>query len=378
MDRRGFVTSGMAAGLAGFSGAGVALNALLERTPGWGMGKTLPSGDIRLSSNENPLGIAPAAREALVEAIVDANRYPGNYRGPLMEELAGYLGVQRENLTLGFGSTEILQVSVQALQGPNTPLIIAQPTFEDISDYQDTMPFEVEAIPLTTDLQHDIGRMREAASKRPSVVYICNPNNPTGTVTSSRDIDAWIADAPETTTFLIDEAYLEYVSDDRYWPALKWIDEKPNVVVIRTFSKIFAMAGLRVGYAVSHPSTASRLDEHTVQNNPNVLSGAAAVASLKDEGLVERSVAVNEESKAIVHQTCDELGLEYLPTNTNFIMHRIEGDLGTYRTRMAEAGLLVGRAFPPMLDYNRLSFGLPEEMDRWAETVKGFRKKGWI
>jgi histidinol-phosphate aminotransferase len=345
----------MAAGLAGLSGTGVALNALLERTPGWGLGKTLPSGDIRLSSNENPLGLAPAAREAVVGAIVDANRYPGNYRGPLMEELA-----------------------VQALQGPNTPLIIAQPTFEDISDYQDTMPFEVEAIPLTADLQHDIGRMREAASKRPSVVYICNPNNPTGTVTSSNDIDAWIADAPETTTFLLDEAYLEYVTDDRFWPALKWIDEKPNVVVIRTFSKIFAMAGLRVGYAVSHPSTARRLDEHTVQNNPNVLSGAAAVASLKDEGLVERSIAVNEESKAIVHQTCDELGLEYLPTNTNFIMHRIKGDLGTYRTRMAEAGLLVGRDFPPMLEYNRLSFGLPEEMDRWAETVKAFRKKGWI
>lgn len=378
MDRRGFVTSGMAASLAGVTGAGGALGAILERTPGWGPGKTTAEGDIRLSSNENALGLSPAARTAVIDALVDANRYPGGYRGPLLEELARYLDVKTENLTLGFGSTEILQVATQAFQGPNTPLIIAAPTFEDVMDYQDTMPFEVVTLPLTSDLQHDVGRMREESMKRPSVVYFCNPNNPTGTITSSRDIDAWIAEAPETTTFLMDEAYLEYVADDSFWPAMKWIEEKPNVIVIRTFSKIFAMAGLRLGYAVSHPTTARRLNEHTVQNSPNVLAGAAGIASMRDDGLVARSVAVNGESKSIVLQTLDELGLESLPTNTNFLMHRINGDLGTYRDRMAQAGLLVGRDFPPMLDYNRLSFGLPNEMDRWADTIKDFRGKGWI
>ena len=377
MDRRGFVTSGMAAGLAGISGTGGALGALLERTPGWGPGKTDENGVIRLSSNENPLGLSPAAREAVIGAIVDANRYGGR-REELLEELARYLDVKTENITLGFGSTEILQIATQAFQGPNTPLITASPTFEDVTDYQDTMPFEVTTIPLTADLQHDVGRMRELAEKRPSLVYFCNPNNPTGTITSSADIDAWIADAPETTTFLMDEAYLEYVTDDAYWPALKWIEQKPNVIVIRTFSKIFAMAGLRLGYAVSHPSTAMRLNEHTIQNSPNVLAGAAGIASLKDEGIVERSIIVNEESKAIIHQTLDELDLEYLPTNTNFLMHRINGDLATYRNRMADTGLLVGRNFPPMLDHNRLSFGLPNEMDRWADTIKDFRRKGWI
>ena len=377
MDRRGFVTSGMAAGLAGISGAGGSLGALLERTPGWGPGKTDENGVVRLSSNENPLGVSPAAREAIIEAIVDSNRYGGKRR-EVMEELARYLGVQPDNITLGFGSTEILQVCTQTFQGPNTPLIAAEPTFEDVMDYQDTMPFEVKLIPLTADLQHDVGRMREEASRRPSLVYFCNPNNPTGTITSSADIDAWIAEAPETTTFLMDEAYLEYVTDDRYWDTLKWIESKPNVIVIRTFSKIFAMAGLRLGFAVTHPTTAARLAEHTVQNSPNVLAGAAALASLKDEGLVERSITVNAEAKEIVHTTLDELGLEYLPTNANFIMHRINGDLATYRDRMADTGLLVGRNFPPMLDHNRLSFGLPNEMDRWASTIKDFRSKGWI
>ncbi len=377
MDRRGFVTSGMAAGLAGFAGGGGALGGLLDRAPGFAPGKTDVNGNIRLSSNENPLGVSPAAREAIIEAIVESNRYGGR-RQEVLEALARYLDVKTENLTLGFGSTEILQICTQAFQGPNTPLIAAAPTFEDVMDYQDTMPFEVHTVPLTADLQHDVQHMRELSMKRPSVVYFCNPNNPTGTVTASADIDAWIAEAPETTMFLMDEAYLEYVTDDRYWDSLKWIEQKPNVVVIRTFSKIFGMAGLRLGYAVTHPTTAGRLQEHAVQNSPNVLAGAAAVASLTDEGIVQRSVAVNEESKAIVHQTLDELDLEYLPTNTNFIMHRINGDLATYRGRMAERGLLVGRDFPPMLDHNRLSFGLPEEMDQWASAIKDFRTKGWI
>lgn len=377
MDRRGFVTSGMAAGLAGFAGSGATLGALLDRTPGFGRGRSMANGDIRLSSNENPLGISPAAREAIIEAIVDSNRYGGR-RGEVLEALSGYLGVGTENLTLGFGSTEILQICTQAFQGPNTPLIAAAPTFEDVMDYQDTMPFEVKTVPLMADYQHDVQQMRDLAKQRPSVVYFCNPNNPTGTITSSADIDAWIAEAPETTTFLMDEAYLEYVTDDRYWDTLRWIEEKPNVVVIRTFSKIFGMAGLRLGFAVSHETTARRLAEHAIQNSPNVLAGAAAVASLNDPEVVPRAIAVNEESKAIVHTTLDELGLEYLPTNTNFIMHKINGELPTYRNRMAAEGLLVGRNFPPMLDHNRLSFGLPDEMDRWASTIKDFRSKGWI
>lgn len=377
MDRRGFVTSGMAAGLAGLTGGGATLGALLERTPGIGTGRTTADGDIRFNANENPLGVCPTGREAIVNAIADANRYGGR-REEVLDALADYLGVEVANLTLGFGSTEILQICTQAFQGPNTPLIAAEPTFEDIMAYQDTMPFETHLVPLTRDWQHDVQQMRELSLQRPSVVYFCNPNNPTGTITDAADIDAWIADAPETTTFLMDEAYLEYVTDDRYWDALKWIEDKPNVVVIRTFSKIFGMAGLRLGYAVSHETTAARLLEHSVQNSPGMLAGAAAIASMQDEGLVERALAVNEEAKAIVHTTLDELGLEYLPTNTNFIMHRINGDLATYRDRMAERGLLVGRDFPPMLDHNRLSFALPNEMDQWASAIKDFRRRGWI
>jgi histidinol-phosphate aminotransferase len=380
MDRRGFVTTGMAAGLVGASGASSALANLLAQSPGWGPGKTLANGSIRLSSNENSLGLSPAARQAVIDAIPNANRYPGDFAPPLMDALTKFVGVKKENLILGAGSTEVLQMAVQAYQGPNVPLVTAEPTFEDVPRYQRPMSFNLVQVPLTSTYEHDLDRMRHAAegAGRPAIVYFCNPNNPTGTITNCADIDAWVADAPDTTTFLMDEAYFEYANSPSYWSSLKWIESKPNVIVVRTFSKIFGMAGMRLGYGIAHPKTIERLREFVMQNNPNVLAAAAGVASLNDQGLMARSVAVNEASKKIVHDTCNELGLEYLPTNANFMMHRINGDLGTYIARMAEAGIRVGRQFPPMLEWSRLSFGLPEEQARWAETIMDFRRQGWV
>ncbi len=373
MDRRGFVTAGMAAGLAGVAGSGGGLAGVLGRGAPWRVGKTLADGTVRLSSNENPLGLSPAARRAVVDAMGEANRYPGDWRRRVEDALAAHLGVSTDNLIMGAGSTEVLQMAVQAFQAPGAPMVIAEPTFEDVPRYQRPFPYRLTAVPLTSTWAHDLGRMRDVvktAGRRPAVVYICNPNNPTGTVTPSQDVDAWIADAPETTLFLIDEAYFEYVDHPGYRSALSWVHERPNVVVTRTFSKIFGMAGMRLGYGVAHPDTAARLREFISANNTNVLACAAALASLADEGLMARSVAVNSQAKAVATATLDELGLEYIPTQTNFLMHRIHGELPAYIARMREAGIRVGRAFPPMLQWNRVSFGLPDEMERWAEALR--------
>ncbi len=378
MDRRGFVTTGMAAGLAGLTSTGGGMAGLLERSGLWRVGKTLPDGTVRLSSNENPLGLSPAARKGVVDAIVDANRYPGEWKRPVVEALAKHLGVKEDHLVMGAGSTEVLQMAVQAYHRDGIPMVIAEPTFEDVPRYQRAFPYDLKAIPLNAARGHDLDRMRAAAGSGPSVVYICNPNNPTGTVTPSRDVDAWIADAPGETTFLVDEAYFEYADDPAYWSALKWIDEKPNVIVVRTFSKIFGMAGLRLGYGVAHPETARRLSAFMANSNTNVLACAAGIASLADDGLMARSVGVNTEAKKIATATLDELGLEYIPTQTNFIMHRINGDLQAYIDRMSDRGIRVGRPFPPMTEWNRVSFGLPEEMERWADALRGMRAVGTI
>ena len=150
------------------------------------------------------------------------------------------------------------------------------------------------------------------------------------------------------------------------------------MVVVRTFSKIYGLAGLRLGYGIAHPDTAARLSDFASRNNVNQLAIAAADASFRDEGLMTKSREVNRQSRDMVEATLDELGLDRMPTQANFLMHRINGDLATYRNRMADVGFLVGRDFPPKLDWNRLSFGLPEDMGRFCDTLRDFRKKGWI
>jgi histidinol-phosphate aminotransferase len=150
------------------------------------------------------------------------------------------------------------------------------------------------------------------------------------------------------------------------------------VVVTRTFSKVYGMAGLRVGYAVAHPETATLLRSFAAGPNVNHLGLVAARAALRDDAYVERSIATNAEARRITCEVLDELGLEYIPSHTNFVMHRIPGELREYNRRMRESGIRVGRPFPPMLDHSRLSLGLPSEMERFAETLRGFRRRGWV
>ncbi len=374
MERRAFLRTGLAAGVAS-----------VTPVPLHGMSwlfdpRHAQDGVMRLSSNENPLGLAPVAREAVLGGREDANRYPGASRRALIEVLAPYLDVPPERLFFGAGSTEILRVAVQAWSTPNAHLVLASPTFEDVPGYARPFPYQVDAVPLTADHAHDIGRMREIVdgSSNPAIVYICNPNNPTGTLTSSAEVDEWIGEGSDQTLFLVDEAYLEYANDPKYWSAERWTAERTNVIIVRTFSKIYAMAGMRLGYGIAHPKTVRRMRPFLTRNNPNHMAAVAAAASLGDSELVGRSVGMNSRAKAITHECLDDLGLEYLPTHTNFLMHRIQGELRTYIERMSEAGIRVGRPFPPMLEYNRLSFGLPEEMERFAETLRGFRGRGWV
>ncbi|MFV2007304.1 MAG: histidinol-phosphate transaminase [Longimicrobiales bacterium] len=381
MDRRGFLKAGAFAGIAS-TGAASRLSAE-DYAPGLEWLSSRPNlradGTLRLSANENPLGISPGAREAVIEAIGDANRYPDFRQEELISRLAERYDLRPDNVYLGAGSTEILQMAVQALASSGRPLIVAEPTFEDVPGYRRPFPYRFVTVPLDFRYAHDLVRMREESerSSRPSVVYICNPNNPTGSITPSAEVDAWIQDAPESVFFIVDEAYYEFVDDASYWSALGWVERRPNVLVTRTFSKIFGMAGLRIGYGLAHEDTVARFREFQSNNSTTQLSAAAALASLDDDEFVANSLESNRAARAVVHRTLDELRLGYVPSHTNFIMHEIRGDLPTYIARFREQGISVGRPFPPMLGYNRLSLGTEDEMGRWAETIRFFRARGW-
>ncbi|MBE0593644.1 MAG: aminotransferase class I/II-fold pyridoxal phosphate-dependent enzyme [Gemmatimonadales bacterium] len=373
MERRAFLRAGMSVSLLGLSGTRTAH----ARPPRAITAQTASS--IRLSSNENPLGIAPAARDAIIRGLDEANRYP-RLRAELHEVLAGKLGVTTRNVVLGAGSTEVLKLAVEAFAGSPGTLVLASPTYEDAEWYASVEGIRVEKVPLRADYSHDIPAMHALAARLqgPVCVYLCNPNNPTGTVTSSAEIDDWIGTAPDHVSFLVDEAYIDFVEDPGYHSALPWIDRKPNVLVARTFSKVHGMAGVRLGYGLVHEDAVESLRRRQVRNNANHLALVAGLASLESDEFVAQSLRVNRHGREIACACFRELGLEYLPSQTNFVMHRIGGDLRTHITRMREHGFQVGRPFPPMLEYNRVSIGLPEEMELFAETLRSFRQQGWV
>lgn len=376
MQRRTFFRAGVAAGLATLTRPESVL--AFEARP------IRRAGPLRLNSNENPMGLAPGARSAVIEGIAEANRYPFTAMGPLRDAIARRHGTTSPHVLLGNGSTEILRVAVAAGTkggtGTTGTLVVADPTFEDVTDYSKPFAYETVRVPLTRSFAHDVAIMREHAMRAagPVVIYLCNPNNPTATLTDCGEIEAWIADAPERVFFIVDEAYFEFADDRRYWSLDTLALTRPNVLVVRTFSKIFGMAGLRAGYGIAHADTIARLGEHVTQSTPNHLAQVAAIASLKDPDVIELGRATNARGRSILTDVLDELHLEYLPSHANFVMHRIPGDLSTHQRRMRERGAWVGRPFPPMLTYNRVSIGLPAEMEEFAGILRDFRKQGWV
>jgi len=372
MERRDFLVLG-ATGSALLSGCSVQVRSSRSSPPA----PRPEGGPLRLNANENPLGLSPAARQAILEGLGEANRYPRQWRTDLVAAVAAKHGLNPDQVQLGTGSTEILQMAVQTSPS-DAVMVVAEPTFEELARYAAASGRRVVTVPLRGDWAHDVAAMRRAAGSGPALVYLCNPNNPTATITPCDEIDAWIADADPRVTFLVDEAYFEFVDDPGYRSATPWIASKPNVVVMRTFSKIQGMAGLRLGYALAQPATIQRLQLMACSNGANQLALTAGIAALGDSAFHERSVASNRAARAVLTSALGALGLARLPSQANFLMHRIQGPMSTYITRMRDAGFQVGRPFPPMLDYSRVSIGTTDQMERFAGTLRSFRAQGWV
>jgi histidinol-phosphate aminotransferase len=404
MRRRDFLETSLAASAA--AGATlIAGPAAATLAPGrWSPAD--PDQPLRLSSNENPLGPSAAARRAILDGLGEANRYTHALAAALRTRVAAHHAVDEASVVVGNGSTEVLRMAVQAMAGPAgwggggpgarrgggpARIVVAEPTFEHVEQYAAPWELEPVKVPLRPDHGHDIGRMRDAARAvarhgggvgngspgRPILAFICNPNNPTGTLTPCDEVEAWIREADDVV-FLVDEAYFEYVDDPSYRSAIPLALDRPNVVVVRTFSKVHGLAGLRIGYALAHPDAARRIRAFSGLSNLNALGLLAATASVGDDAHVARSLRVNDEARRVTYEVLDELGLERLPSHTNFVLHHVRGDQADYIRRMREAGVWVGRPFPPLLGHNRLSFGTPEEMERFAEVLRGFRPRGWV
>ncbi|MGO1117964.1 pyridoxal phosphate-dependent aminotransferase [Rhodovibrionaceae bacterium A322] len=335
---------------------------------------------LLLNYNENAFGMPSGARKALVAALDEAHRYPDDLFAQLVSELAELNSVDDRQIILGVGSHEVLRAGVGFFNGgPSVQFVEPKPSFE-ISPYMAALDGKVTSVPVTAELDIDLPGLRRAveAFDGRSVVYLSNPNNPTGRLLHWPDVKDWISADPDTF-FLLDEAYAEYIDNPAFMPGIGLIEDgAKNVVVTRTFSKIYGLAGLRVGYGIAAPETADRLNSLMTIDRPNQPGLVAALAALKDRQWLADSRAANQESLVIVQQGLDELGLAYGPCNANFLLHEVRGDDELYWRRMREQGIWVGRPFEGLSGWNRLTLGKPDEMKQVIAVLKQFRENGWL
>lgn len=383
LSRRGFVRT------LGFGGAGALSGAFIaargqealeaERWPvavDPSMLTAPDSGEIRIDSNENPLGPGQVAVDALVVAFRDAGRYPMNSR-PSMADLKAALArkfeTKPENLVLGAGSREILRNAVRAFTSPTRVLVTGSPSYENPPRVAEQIGSPVKPVPVDGALRLDLGAMATAA-KGAGLVYLCNPNNPTASVHSGKavaDFVARVRNSSPDTAILIDEAYHDYVTDPSYATAVALALEYPNVFVTRTFSKAYGMAGLRVGYAIGQLKTIQALARYAMPYNQNALGLAAAVASLNDQARLDRERARNTEVRDFTVRFFESAGFKATDSQGNFIFVNIRRPAKEFREACRQEKVFIGREFPPLeKTHARISIGTMDEMRVAAEVFR--------
>jgi histidinol-phosphate aminotransferase len=334
------------------------------------------TGAIRLDRNENPNGPAKEALDGIVAAFADASRYPDE--APLLHALAEARGVSEHNIVLTCGSTDVIRSAVYAFTSPSRALVAGLPSFESAGQDAQRVGSPVRNVLVTAELELDLTAMAEA-SRGAGLVYICNPNNPTATVAGADAIHSCVArilgDTPDATV-LIDEAYHDYVDDPSYATMIPLALENPRVVVSRTFSKVFGMAGLRVGYAVAQPETIDAIRRQRLTTGVNRLGAAAAVASVGLKSHIEREHARNRDAREFTRRELAAAGYPCVPSHTNFIMVNVRRDAHEFQDACRAQGVLIGRPFPPLTTYARISIGTMDEMHRAMDVLRNVLRSG--
>ncbi len=344
---------------------------------------TIPDSNspIRVNFNENALGMSLKAQQAAKNSVIKANRYAKHEINELQAMIADSYQLPLDAILLTQGSSEGIRASIQSHGSPMTQLVIPTLTYNDGEEFAKTLGLKITKIPCVKNWYFDIEAMKNAVTdyKGSSIVYLVNPNNPTGTITAADLIEPWIQSKPANTLFIIDEAYAEFVNDPAFRSVTSLIQQgAENVLLLKTFSKIYAMAGMRVGFIVGHPNLIKKTAEYVAGVKLNYVAVEAAMACYNDKQFIKLSKESNDISRKIMVNILTELQLDYLPSETNFIFHKVTGSLEKYRQRMKEAHILIGRNFPPANEWCRISLGTPAEMTYIAGIMRKFHSQGWI
>jgi histidinol-phosphate aminotransferase len=328
-----------------------------------------PASIVKLASNENPLGPSPKALAAVQNTLADLCRYPDGNGYNLKQALSGRYGIQPEQITLGNGSNDVLEVITRCFAAPGDQVVYSQYAFA-------VYPLVAQAIGATgvavpaKDYGHDLDAMASAITERTRLVFVANPNNPTGTVHGAGAIEAFLDRVPARVLVVLDEAYCEYLQGGESLDGLSLLDRYPNLIVTRTFSKAWGLAALRVGYSVSSPEIANVINRVRQPFNVDSIAMAAATAVLGDEDYLRRSCEINAKGMAQLESAFREMNLAYIPSAGNFI----SVDVGDQATRINQSLLEQGVIVRPIGGYGlprhlRVSIGLPEENQRFIEAL---------
>jgi len=328
-----------------------------------------PGGIIKLASNENPLGVSPLAMQAMREALADIARYPDGNGFELKRALSRRYGVDMAQIVLGNGSNDVLELAARAFLTPGLEAIYSQHAFA-------VYPLATQAVGATgievpaRDFAHDLDAMLKTVSPRTRLVFLANPNNPTGTLIRSAALLAFLRALPSTVIVVLDEAYNEYLPDDLKADSIDWLGQFPNLIITRTFSKAYGLAGLRVGYAFAHSGVADLMNRVRQPFNVNSISLAAATAGLGDREFVRRGYELNQSGMQRVTKGLARLGLTYIPSFGNFVSFNVEDAAGVFQ-RLLERGVIVRPiASYGMPDYLRVTIGLESENERFLEALQ--------
>jgi histidinol-phosphate aminotransferase len=299
-----------------------------------------------------------------------ASRYPDATEEDLCRAIARHHGVAREQVVLGCGSGEILKMADAAFLSAGRTVVVAHPTFEAVLMYSKATKAEAVTVPLTADYRHDLPRMAGTCDARTGMVYVCNPNNPTGTIVSSAEVDAFLAKVPASAIVLLDEAYHHFVEDESYASGVARIAQHPNLVVVRTFSKIHGLAGMRLGYAVASVENANRLRDEQIYSNANAAVIAAGVTTLDDAAHVEKQRALLNGSRDFLCAELAKDGRRFIPSHANFVMVEIGSDVTPVIEAFKAKGILVGRKFPTLETWLRISIGTQSETEAFLAALR--------
>lgn len=324
---------------------------------------------VKLASNENPLGMAPRAREAAMAALSGIERYPDGNGFALKAALSRRLNVAPEQIVLGNGSNDVLELAARTFLAPGRSAVFSQYAFA-------VYPLAINAVGArgiqvtANDYGHDLDAMASAIEADTRIVFIANPNNPTGTFLSGAALEAFLQRVPQDVLVVLDEAYTEYLNATQRYDSIPWLSRFSNLLISRTFSKAYGLAGLRVGYGIAHPEVADLMNRVRQPFNVSSVALAAAEAALLDEEFLAQSARMNERGMAQITEALAELGLEWIPSAGNFVTFRV-GDAAAVNASLLRQGVIVR----PIASYGlpewlRVSIGLPEENARFIAALK--------